>query len=581
MANNMIALQARAPRMISYNELVAGRDQQLARQNALDIQQQTMQQNAATRAKAAQSEAAMKQALAMAQRGDIAGAQEQFGLGAGNIDVYNTLSKIQGDQLTKLQNKLTAVAAPAIEALNTPDPAARAAIFQSALPQLTAQGWTPEEVAKFPLGDADLKRAIANAQSPADAIKAYAKDQEAYTLTPGAARFRGGSKIAEQPAVTPQGVIKEIIGEDGQPQYVRIVDGVAQPVGLGEPSGGLVGGPRGGAASALATNPGALKDGPFARGQRGYTGSSGGFATFDTPENGARAQENLLRSAYVGKGFNTIDKIVNRYAPQGAENSAASVANYKKYIADRTGLDVNAPISAGQVSAVAAAMREFETGNRPGGKGSAVRPVPSAGAIKAKEKQAETHRVAGAIGNKIDNQIANIDGLLNAKGLDTITGNIQGNIPGALMSVASQDAANALAKYKTIVANATLTELQELKATSPTGGALGAVSDAENQMLRDAAATLDRAQDLETFKTALRDYKTKLERAKARLLGAYEEDFGQSYQSYSGGSAPRRTPTGGGIPAGAIQKLRSDPSLRGAFDAKYGAGAAAKVLGGR
>ena len=119
-------------------------------------------------------------------------------------------------------------------------------------------------------------------------------------------------------------------------------------------------------AKALQTNPGALKDGPFARSQPGYTGSSGGFATFDSPQAGIAAQERLLTSAYVGKGFNTIDKIVNRYAPQGPENSAASVSNYKKYISQQTGIDINAPISAGQIPAVAQAMREFETGQTKG-----------------------------------------------------------------------------------------------------------------------------------------------------------------------------------------------------------------------
>lgn len=38
---------------------------------------------------------------------------------------------------------------------------------------------------------------------------------------------------------------------------------------------------------------------------------------------------------------------------------------------------------------------------------------------------------------------------------------------------------------------------------------------------------------------------------------------------------------GGGIPASAIQHLRNNPSLKAAFDSKYGPGAAAKVLGGR
>lgn len=154
-------------------------------------------------------------------------------------------------------------------------------------------------------------------------------------------------------------------------QYVRDANGAIIPMPKttgGDMGGGLVTGERGGsAATALQTNPGAIKDGAFARSQPGYTGASGGFATFKTPEAGVAAQEKLLRSAYVGKGVNTIDKIVNKYAPQGPENSPASVANYKKYISQRTGIDIGAPISAAQVPAVAAAMREFETGNRPGG----------------------------------------------------------------------------------------------------------------------------------------------------------------------------------------------------------------------
>lgn len=124
---------------------------------------------------------------------------------------------------------------------------------------------------------------------------------------------------------------------------------------------------KGGVAAALQTNPGAIKDGAFAKSQPGYAGASGGFATFKTPEAGIAAQENLLRGSYVNKGFNTVNKIIDRYAPQGPENSAASVSNYKKYVAQKAGVDINAPITAAQIPAVAKAMREFETGNTSGG----------------------------------------------------------------------------------------------------------------------------------------------------------------------------------------------------------------------
>jgi len=128
---------------------------------------------------------------------------------------------------------------------------------------------------------------------------------------------------------------------------------------------------KGGVAAALQTNPGALKDGAFARSQPGYTGASGGFATFDSPAAGAKAQENLLSSAYLNKGFNTINKIINKYAPQGSENSAASVSNYKKYVAQKAGVDINAPVSAAQIPAIAKAMREFETGQTGGARSAA------------------------------------------------------------------------------------------------------------------------------------------------------------------------------------------------------------------
>lgn len=550
MANNMIALQARAPQMISYNELVAGRDQQMARKNAMALQQQTMQQNAATRSKTAQSEAAMRQALAMAQKGDIAGAQEQFGLGAGNMDVYTALNKVRGDQTSQLQAKLTAVAAPALEALSTPDPQARAAIFQNATPQLVAQGWTPEQIANFPLSDDDLKRAISNAQDPGKALDMYNEQQKPRVITPGSALVAGGKKIFEQPANDPQGTIKEIMGTDGKPQLVRIVGDRAYPVGMG--GNDLVSGPRGG--DTFSRMIGVESGGQqFARNGGPLTSPKGAVGVAQVMPATAPEAARLAGLVFDEKRYRT-DPEYNRaigkayfdkqLADFGDERLAAAAYNAGPG-AVRRALQKGGPD--GWINYVPRETQDY-VGKVFGGNDqrSAVRPVPSATQTKIEQKQRETHKVAGAIGSKIDGQIANIDALINSKGLNEITGNIRGNIPGTLMSIASQGAANALAKYKTIVANATLTELQELKATSPTGGALGAVSDAENQMLRDAAATLDRAQDLQTFKTALIDYKTKLQNAKNRLLRAYEEDFGQAYGAYSGGSSRAAPAKGGG-----------------------------------
>jgi hypothetical protein len=107
-------------------------------------------------------------------------------------------------------------------------------------------------------------------------------------------------------------------------------------------------------------NPGALEDGAFARSQKGYVEGGGRFAKFATPEDGARAQEALLRSKnYRGK---SVVAILDRYTPPTAENSGPSRANYIGYVAKRLGLDPNAPVPDSHVGVLAQAMREFETG---------------------------------------------------------------------------------------------------------------------------------------------------------------------------------------------------------------------------
>lgn len=108
-------------------------------------------------------------------------------------------------------------------------------------------------------------------------------------------------------------------------------------------------------------NPGNIEMGGFAT-KYGATGSDGRFAIFPSYEAGVRAQEALLSGpGYVGGGRNTIDAIINRYAPPSDGNP---VGNYADYVSRVTGIPRNQPIGPAQVPAVAEAMRQFETGNQ-------------------------------------------------------------------------------------------------------------------------------------------------------------------------------------------------------------------------
>lgn len=113
-------------------------------------------------------------------------------------------------------------------------------------------------------------------------------------------------------------------------------------------------------------NPGNIEMGAFAK-SHGATGSDGRFAIFPSYEAGVRAQEALLAGpGYVGGGRNTIDAIISRYAPPGDGNQ---VGSYADYVSRVTGIPRNQAIGPAQIPAVAAAMRQFETGNTAPGKG--------------------------------------------------------------------------------------------------------------------------------------------------------------------------------------------------------------------
>lgn len=136
---------------------------------------------------------------------------------------------------------------------------------------------------------------------------------------------------------------------------------------------------------------------------------------------------------------------------------------------------------------------------------------------------------------KIDQQIADITTLLNHPGLNGIVGLFDANTPNILPS---SRAAKAL--YDKIMARGQFNELQDMRNSSPTGGALGAVSDSENKTLRDAAAALARNQDESDFKLRAQEYLNTLRASKTNIQQAFDDTY--SYRNQQPQSAPRAAP---------------------------------------
>lgn len=72
-------------------------------------------------------------------------------------------------------------------------------------------------------------------------------------------------------------------------------------------------------------NFGNIVDGSFARSLPGYAGNDGRFARFDSPEAGIGAMSRLLDS-YARRGFDTTERIINRWAPPN-ENPTGALVN--------------------------------------------------------------------------------------------------------------------------------------------------------------------------------------------------------------------------------------------------------------
>lgn len=135
-----------------------------------------------------------------------------------------------------------------------------------------------------------------------------------------------------------------------------------------------------------------------------------------------------------------------------------------------------------------------------------------------------------------DRLAADLEKLASHPGLSGISGLVYGRTPAV-----TKEARAAQALYDSIVARGGFQELQNMRSASPTGGALGNVSNQEGQYLRDAFAPINRTQDTADLSRALREAASATKTAKQRLREAYDMTY--DYKNQGGAST---APAAGG-----------------------------------
>jgi len=153
--------------------------------------------------------------------------------------------------------------------------------------------------------------------------------------------------------------------------------------------------------------------------------------------------------------------------------------------------------------------------------------------IKQNEKRQQDYASATQVIQQLDELAKSVNRVATSKGLDKNFG-VQGYVP----NIPGGDAANAAALLDTLRTQGAFAALQEMRNASKTGGALGAVSDRENQMLQNAIAALQKAQSAKQVREQLNVLLDHVESSKARIREAYNDHWNR------GGEAAKREMTG-------------------------------------
>lgn len=137
--------------------------------------------------------------------------------------------------------------------------------------------------------------------------------------------------------------------------------------------------------------------------------------------------------------------------------------------------------------------------------------------------------------NDIDRLIQDLKTLSAHPGLSAITGGVQGRLPSV-----SKDATAAQALLDKILAKGQFRSLQALRDASPTGGAVGNVSDKEGQALRDSFGALSQTQQDEDFREQINATIGDLEFSKRNIGAAFSDEY-----AYRAPATPPAAPPSG------------------------------------
>lgn len=145
---------------------------------------------------------------------------------------------------------------------------------------------------------------------------------------------------------------------------------------------------------------------------------------------------------------------------------------------------------------------------------------------------------------KTDTLIEELRTLKNHPGLDSITGLIAGRIPG--VTSAGREAE---ALHDKITARGQFQELENMRNASPTGGALGNVSNTEGEKLKASFAALDRRQDAKSVQKAIDAAILQLTNSKGLVRDAYDMTYEYRQPSAAPSAPAKPAATGNLTPA--------------------------------